>query len=83
MHGAVAPILQASALRRSAAKLRDMTGSQTKDLKAFRQKLRRAVAELQASGVIAVLLKRQFGGKFLCLSAVKFPVFSRWLRMVA
>jgi len=82
LHGAVAPILQASALRRSVAKLRDMTGSQTKDLEAFRQK-RRAVAELQASGVIAVLLKRQFGGKFLCLSAVKFPVFSRWLRMVA
>jgi hypothetical protein len=33
--------------------LRDLAGSQTKDLKAFRQNLRKALAELQASGAIS------------------------------
>jgi len=36
----------------SVQKLRELSGSQTKDLKRFRQALRRALAELQATGAI-------------------------------
>jgi hypothetical protein len=37
----------------SVAKLRELSGSQTKDLRFFRKALRRAVADLQATGAIA------------------------------
>jgi hypothetical protein len=37
----------------SVAKLRELSGSRTKDLKSFRQNLRQALAELQATGAIA------------------------------